>query len=431
MRSPTLFTLFLAGGALPSFLGLSQIPRSYGQPDSEPDRTHEAAVAARGHMHTITSDLDDVRDPAIIRRQEAPLAIRRSKEDEEDEAETRAEEGIQVPYVQADLVQQSSEAILRRESDSSHKEVYRHASGYHQVPSMDSDMAGSMDSTNDYHSDGSVHHPLGHNLRSELMGSAAREFFAADNTASQQRVQHRANNQVGTDQIKMTVVSGDPAGPAGPPGAAPAPIPGPPGIPGVPGVVGLQGDSGAKGPPGYPGGPVPGPAGPIGKTGHPGALGDPGPPGEIGPRGLQGPSWDGVANAGAMINFAGNLLDKVKAVENIDDDRTEQLLKRVEKTEKELGLDGSQLEADADADNEINSLLNEGQELIRQVNNMNQGSEAVVAHQKAEADRLANEIEAAKAEAHQLEEEQHAFARGLQGAYFCLICAILSALAAA
>jgi hypothetical protein len=62
----------------------------------------------------------------------------------------------------------------------------------------------------------------------------------------------------------------------------------------------------------------------------------------------------------------------VKAVENIDDDRTEQLLKRVERTEKELGLDGSQLEADADADNEINALLNEGTQLIKQVDKMNE-----------------------------------------------------------
>merc|ERR1719378_1808602 len=116
--------------------------------------------------------------------------------------------------------------------------------------------------------------------------------------------------------------------------------------------------------------------------GHPGAIGDAGPPGEIGPRGLQGASWDGIANAGAMINFAGNLLDKVKAVENIDDDRTEQLLKRVEKTEKELGLDGSELEADAEEDSEISQLLAEGQNIIKQVDNMNSGSEAVVAHQK-------------------------------------------------
>merc|ERR1719183_3156805 len=107
-----------------------------------------------------------------------------------------------------------------------------------------------------------------------------------------------------------------------------------------------------------------------------------------------------------MITFARNLLDKVKAVENIDDDRTEQLLERVARSEKELGLDGSEIEADADEDNEINQLLNQGQNLISQVDNMNAGTNAVVAHQQAEADRLANEVESAKSEEHKLASEQ-------------------------
>merc|ERR1719181_1800197 len=159
-----------------------------------------------------------------------------------------------------------------------------------------------------------------------------------------------------------------------------------------------------------------------------GALGDVGPPGEIGPRGLQGSAWDGLANAQGMIGFAQSLLDKVKAVENIDDDRTEQLLKRVDATEQELGLDSSGIEADADADSEVNQLLNQGQDIIRQVDNMNSGTEAVVAHQREEADRLANEIEGAKAEEHQLEEEQRAGASGWKGVYACLALAVLAAL---
>jgi len=218
------------------------------------------------------------------------------------------------------------------------------------------------------------------------------------------------------------------SGPPGPPGAAPSPIAGPPGIPGVLGNPGLQGDAGDKGPPGAPGGPVPGPAGPIGMPGHSGALGDKGPQGQIGPQGMQGPTWDGVANAQAMIKFATNLLDKVKAVENIDDDRTEQLVKRVAKTEKELGLDSSEIEADMDEDNEINQLLTQGSNLIKQVHNMNLGTEAVVKHQKAEADAMANEVASAKAAAHKIEKEQMKnWAKGSRGVHSCIGAAVLAA----
>jgi len=130
-----------------------------------------------------------------------------------------------------------------------------------------------------------------------------------------------------------------------------------------------------------------------------------------------------------MINFATNLLDKVKAVENIDDDRTEQLVKRVDQTEKELGLDGSEIETDQDEDNEINQLLSQGQNLVKQVSNMNQGTAAVVAHQKAEADAMADEVESAKKQAHDLEAEQKKNGSpGLQGGRACLAIALLAAL---
>lgn len=127
-----------------------------------------------------------------------------------------------------------------------------------------------------------------------------------------------------------------------------------------------------------------------------------------------------------MINFARNMLDKTKAIENIDDDRTENLYKKVNRVEAELGLDGSQIEADAEEDNEINQILNQGQNLIAQVDNMNKGADAVVAHQKAEAEKLAAEVEAEKSEAHKLEGAENG-ATSLRGASNCLAIAILAA----
>lgn len=238
---------------------------------------------------------------------------------------------------------------------------------------------------------------------------------------------HRAHKEAA--QTPADADAGD-IGPPGPPGPAPSPIPGQPGIAGLPGNPGLQGDAGPQGPPGFPGGPVPGPAGPVGMPGHEGAIGDPGPAGEVGPMGMQGAGWNGAANANMMIGFATNLLDKVKAVENIDDDRTEQLVERVDKTEKELGLDSSEIEADEDADNEVNALLNQGQNLINQVDNMNRGTEAVVEHQTQQADALADEVASAKEEAHQLESQQKKNSgspKGVQIAGSCLIAVLLAA----
>jgi hypothetical protein len=208
------------------------------------------------------------------------------------------------------------------------------------------------------------------------------------------------------------------AGPPGPPGAAPSPLPGPPGHPGILGNPGLQGDAGPQGAPGYPGGPAPGPSGRQGPPGREGNVGDLGPMGDIGPQGLQGPLWDGMSNADMMITYARNLLDKVKAVENIDDDRTEQLMERVEKTEKELGLDNSEIEADEDEMSEVTNLLNQGQDLINQVNKMNAGTEMVVEHQKLEADQLASDLNSAKQEQHQ--NEKDAKNGSIRGGSMCL-----------
>merc|ERR1719198_289242 len=101
------------------------------------------------------------------------------------------------------------------------------------------------------------------------------------------------------------------------------------------------------------------------------------------------------------------------------------MFNKVGEIEKELGLDGSEIEADEDEDNEINQLLNQGQNLIAQVNNMNRGTEAVVEHQKKQADALANEVESAKAEAHQVEAEQkkNSWAKGLHGSGSCVLLA--------
>jgi hypothetical protein len=140
--------------------------------------------------------------------------------------------------------------------------------------------------------------------------------------------------------------------------------------------------------------------------------------GDIGPQGLQGPLWDGMSNADMMITYARNLLDKVKAVENIDDDRTEQLMERVDKTEKELGLDNSEIEADEDEMSEVTNLLNQGQDLINQVNKMNEGTEMVVDHQKLEADQLASDLNSAKQEQHNNEKDAKNVA--IRGGSLCL-----------
>jgi hypothetical protein len=206
-------------------------------------------------------------------------------------------------------------------------------------------------------------------------------------------------------------------------------IPGPPGIKGMPGLMGLQGEVGEMGPPGPPGGPVPGPSGPAGMPGREGARGDPGPMGEPGPRGLQGPAWDGVANANMMVKFARNLMAKVNGIENIGDDRTQQLLKRVQLFEQELGMDGSELAADADENSEINQLLNEGQNIIKQVDNMNEGTEVVVKRQMDQANALENEIQSARNEARQLDAEKKKLknkAKGSEGLHRCLLATLVA-----
>merc|ERR1719401_84285 len=164
------------------------------------------------------------------------------------------------------------------------------------------------------------------------------------------------------------------------------------------GNPGLQGDEGERGPPGYPGGPSPGPAGRRGRPGRTGNEGDPGEPGDIGPQGLQGPNWDGVANADAMVEYARNLVDKVKGVMNIDDDRTEQLLKRVEKTEKDLGLDNSEIEADHDEFSEIDNLLAQGDNLAREIKKMQEGVDNNLKVQEAARNRDATELNAVSQE---------------------------------
>jgi len=308
--------------------------------------------------------------------------------------------------VGADLVQGAAHHAGGAHSD---KSVHLHKHGHHhsQVPSMEEE--GDRE------------------LEAFWRSASAESEMAEQNSAVEERSTHKHHaHHHSSDAKSFTQEAGDDelagpdAGPPGPPGPAPAPIPGPPGLQGLFGNPGLQGDQGAAGPQGYPGGPMPGPAGPIGIPGHQGAQGDPGPVGERGQPGLPGPAWEGAANAETMIKFAKSLLDKVKAVESVDDDRTESLLKRVEKTESLLGIDGSELEAESDEDDEINQLLNQGQLLIKQVNAMNGGTAAVIAHQKTEADALANEVESAKKDAENLEDSS--------SMYGCFVAVLLAAI---
>lgn len=475
----------LLGGIVPIFLTASETHDVFHE-------DAEAVIASRGHIHRIDHDdrpdflTGAIPDSSVMRREAGAGRSARHKEDEEDMAEEQAEEAMDMP-MQADLVQESERhrhsAGAKQHSKSRHRNsaggksavVHRHghghSHGHRQVPSMDYDLAGEQELAEAWRASeqarrGSQQVPMprraeeqpirraeeqpirraaeqpirraaerprqGRPLNS-VTNYAVRDLAEEGSTVAHRAASHSKRRSYYTESTDPTgadaadAAAEDP-GPPGPPGAAPSPIPGPPGIPGVAGNPGLQGDAGETGPPGYPGGPVPGPAGPVGIPGHEGAVGDPGPVGEQGPMGLQGPSWDGQANAAVMIQFAENLLDKVKAVENIDDDRTEQLFKRVERTEKELGLDGSEIEADEDEDNEINQLLNQGQNLIAQVNNMNRGTEAVIEHQQKEADALASEVESAKAEAHQIEAEQKkGAAQGLRGLHNCVAIVLFAA----
>lgn len=198
---------------------------------------------------------------------------------------------------------------------------------------------------------------------------------------------------------------------AGPPGSATSMAQqevqvGPPGLDGIKGNVGLQGPEGEQGNPGPPGGPSPGLPGLQGVPGKQGVQGEAGPEGEVGPKGAPGPSWEGAANQEKMVDFAKSLLKKVEAMQVLDDDRTKALLDKVEEAEKSLGLDGSQLEATADADDEIAQELKAGQDLIKQIKVMSDGTQLVVNHQKAEVDSLESELNSAKQDTTHHEQSQ-------------------------
>lgn len=362
---PVLFALLL-GTALQTCLGGNAVPGE------------AAVVRANGDIHNVKQE-----DPSMVRR------------------ELKADDVVP-PVVGADLVQGG--ASVERQG---------------QVPSMDEGGTGDRRLQDVWRSQSSDKLAAGdtvEDLKNSVVQNLAEEDRSSANAAHKQHSHHRSASVTAAD----VSTADDVAGPPGPPGQAPAPIPGPPGVAGINGNPGLQGDEGPEGPPGYPGGPVPGPAGPVGLYGREGAQGDFGPRGEMGPQGLPGPAWEGQANAATMTSFAKSLLDKVKAVENIDDDRTEQLLTRVERTEKSLGLDGSELEAAEDEDDEVNALLNAGQDLIKQVNAMNGGTAAVIAHQQAEADSLALEVASAKKDAEKINENS------TRGMYGCLTTALLA-----
>jgi hypothetical protein len=111
-----------------------------------------------------------------------------------------------------------------------------------------------------------------------------------------------------------------------------------------------------------------------------------------------GNMWEGQQNADAMIGFARSLIDKVKSVESIDDDRTEMLMKMVDRTEQRLGLDNSEIEADADESSEVNNLLSQGQNLISQVERMQLATQNTLASRKGESDRFAADLQSTKSE---------------------------------
>lgn len=188
------------------------------------------------------------------------------------------------------------------------------------------------------------------------------------------------------------------AGPAGPaPSMAEQEVQvGPPGPDGPRGNNGTQGAEGEQGPPGPPGGWLTGAPGANGTKGKQGEKGRDGEVGNAGPPGSPGPAWEGKASQEKMVQFATSLLRKVEALKVIDDTRTEYLLEKVQEAEKSLGLDGSQLQATADADDAIAQEFKAGEDLMRQINAMNDGTMLVVNHQKAEVDSLESELKTAK-----------------------------------
>jgi len=303
---------------------------------------------------------ETVSDHGVMRR-ESPRAERAvDKDDEEDMVEVRAT-GSKKP--EADLVQTDKSAAVHRHS---------------QVPSM---TGAELDYLSE---EGASHHKThhGHKHAQSAPPPAPASFGAAPPPPPAAAD--------ATPAAAMT--SGTEVGPPGPPGPAPVPVPGPVGLAGVPGNPGLQGDAGEPGPPGFPGAPSPGPKGPTGLVGHEGAIGEPGPQGEVGPPGLQGENWDGQSNAAAMIGFAQALVQKVAVLEGIADNSHEQLLKRVERTETELGLDNSQIAADEDEDQEIKNLLAQGSDIIKQVDAMNKGTAEVVASHETATEKEADDL---------------------------------------
>lgn len=247
-------------------------------------------------------------------------------------------------------------------------------------------------------------------MRRDIEGQEDNKMFRQREGASGQEDKKMFHQREGVFRESLEE---DEPGPQGPPGPAYSPVPGPPGSKGIHGNPGLQGDEGPRGPPGFPGGPAPGAEGIQGIPGKQGAVGDDGPKGEVGPQGAQGKKWNGDENAHAMVDFAQSLLDKVKAVQNVDDDRTQSLIETMARIERELGLDNSEIEADAEQFSEINGLLNQGQSLIGQVETMQRGTDEVLEKQKGSANKFANELEKTKKKKRMEEaDEKNAATRG-------------------
>jgi hypothetical protein len=126
-----------------------------------------------------------------------------------------------------------------------------------------------------------------------------------------------------------------------------------------------------------------------------------------------------------MVEYARNLNDKVKGVMNIDDDRTEQLLKRVEKTERELGLDNAEIDADHDQYSEINNLLKQGDNLAREIEKMQNGVDNNLKVQAGVRNRDANDLNALSQEN---KEKESGAVSSMAGSCVAILISFLSSL---
>lgn len=136
----------------------------------------------------------------------------------------------------------------------------------------------------------------------------------------------------------------------------PSPAPGPRGTtpdvshnrgpPGQRGVLGSQGMAGAPGPPGPAGPPgerLPGPSGDRGPHGARGEVGGAGPLGPAGGQGPRGPALDGEQEARASVELGEDLVRRQEVIRESNEEASTLLLSGLDRIEKAIGIDVSQL----------------------------------------------------------------------------------------